>query len=397
MRSSWENNTGTNNMIALTGFRQDFLLAEDVVFLNHGSFGACPKPVFEQYQAWQLELERQPVEFLGRRADSLLDAARAVLANYLNAPLDELIFVPNATLGLNTFIRSLMLRGLKPGDEILTTDHEYGALDHTWEFVERYTGAKYIHRHIPVPVTTHADFVEHFWAGVTPQTKIIFLSHITSPTALTFPVEEICRRARAAGIMTIIDGAHVPGQLPLDITALGADVYSGNLHKWLCSPKGSAFLHVRAEHHRTLEPLVISHGWVDDGTFVSRNQWQGTRDISAFLTVPAAIEYQQQHNWEEVRAACHTLAQITHTRIHALLETEPIYPNSSEWFMQMVHMTVPDCDIQAVKARLYDEFRIEIPWIHHNGRVGLRASFQAYNTPADVDALETALRVIFLA
>lgn len=384
-------------MTLRSDFRSDFLLAEDVVFLNHGSFGACPKPVFEQYQAWQLELERQPVEFLGRRSDALLDAARAELAAYLNAPVDELVFVPNATLGLNTFIRSLMLHSLKAGDEILTTDHEYGALDRTWEFVERYTGAKYIHQHIPMPVTTHADFVEQFWAAVKPQTKIIFLSHITSPTALTFPVGEICRRARAAGIMTIIDGAHVPGQLSLDITALGADVYSGNLHKWLCTPKGSAFLHVRSEHHRTLEPLVISHGWLDDGTFISRNQWQGTRDIAAFLSVPAAIEYQQQHDWVQVRAACHALAEATHTRIHALLETEAICPNSSEWFAQMVHMTLPDCDIEAVKTRLYDEFRIEIPWIRHGGRVGLRASFQAYNSAADIDALETALRVVFRA
>src|SRR5262249_27042375 len=159
------------------------------------------------------------------------------------------------------------------------------ALDLTWEFVCQHTGARYIHHPIPLPVTSIDNFVESFWQQVTPSTRIIFLSHITSPTALIFPIAEIIRRARQAGILTIIDGAHVPGQIPLDLTALDADFYSGNFHKWLCAPKGSAFLFVRPEHHQIIVPNVVSWGWLDTGTFASRNQWQGTRDIAAYLSV----------------------------------------------------------------------------------------------------------------
>ncbi len=209
--------------------RELFLLDPEVVFLNHGSFGACPRPVFEVYQAWQRELEWQPVEFLQRRANTLLDEARTRLAAYVNATPDDLVFVPNATIGLNIVARSLPLQ---PGDEILATDHEYGALDLTWAHVCRKTGARYVRHQIPVPLTgTPEELADAFWAAVTPRTRVVFLSHLTSPTALIFPVAEICRRAREAGIVSIVDGAHVPGHLPLDLTAVGADAYSGNCHK----------------------------------------------------------------------------------------------------------------------------------------------------------------------
>lgn len=378
-------------MVAL---RDQFLLNPDVVFLNHGSFGACPKPVFERYQAWQLELERQPVEFLGRRFDSVMAEARQHLGAYLNAPADDLLYVTNATLGLNVVARSLQLT-LQPGDEILTTNHEYGALNRTWEFISKYTGAKYINHPMPMPMTTAEAFVEAFWQGVTPRTKIIFLSHITSPTALIFPVKEICRRAREQGIMTIIDGAHVPGQIPLDLTDLGADVYSGNLHKWLCAPKGAAFLHVRPEHQHWVEPLVISHGWLDDGTFISRNEWQGTRDVAAFLAVPDAIAFQQAHHWDGVRVVCHQMASDAYQRVLAITEQEPLSPDSPEWFAQMVALPLPPCDTAALKIRLYDEFRLEAPTFEHNGRYIIRVSFQGYNTAHDLDVLEHAIRTIF--
>ncbi|HBY06555.1 MAG TPA: hypothetical protein DEH22_01705 [Chloroflexi bacterium] len=205
-----------------------FLLDPDVIFLNHGSFGACPRPVFEVYQQWQLELERQPVEFLGRRASPLLAEARAALAEYLHCQPDEVVYANNPTTAINLIVRSLPLQ---PGDEILATDHEYGAMERTWHFVCQKTGAIYRQQHIPLPVSTSEAFVETFWAGVTPQTRVIFISHITSPTGLIFPIAEICQRARQAGILTIVDGAHAPGQIPLDLTALGADFYTGACHK----------------------------------------------------------------------------------------------------------------------------------------------------------------------
>ena len=212
-----------------------FLLDPDVVFLNHGSFGACPLPVFETYQTWQRELERQPVAFLGRQAAALMAHARAQLAAYLGAAADEIVYFPNPTTAINMVARSLRLR---PHDEILTTDHEYGAMDRTWRFICHQTGARYVRQPIPLPVTDADVWVETFWHGVTERTKVIFLSHITSPTALTFPVEAICRRARATGLLCIVDGAHTPGQIPLHLPAIGADLYTGACHKWSARRRG---------------------------------------------------------------------------------------------------------------------------------------------------------------
>jgi isopenicillin-N epimerase len=364
------------------------LLDPDVVFLNHGSFGACPKPVFEAYQNWQLELERRPIEFLGRRADTLLGEARAKLGTYLHTNSDDLIFVPNATVGINTIARSL---DLQPGDEILTTNHEYGAIDKTWAFICRKTGACIARHTVELPVTSAHEFVESFWQAVTPHTRVISISHITSPTALIFPIEEICRRARSAGILTIIDGAHAPGQIPVDLTALDADFYSGNCHKWLCAPKGAGFLYARAEHQPLIAPLVISHGWVDASTFVSRNQWQGTRDIAAFLSVPAAIEFQETHDWDEVRRQCHELSRETRQHITDLTGLEPLSPDSTEWFAQMIAAPIPAGDMEELKRTLYDEFRIEVPVFAWNGLNLVRVSLQGYNTHEDADRLLEAL------
>jgi isopenicillin-N epimerase len=369
--------------------RDQFLLDPTVVFLNHGSFGACPRPVFETYQRWQLELERQPVEFLGRRHDELLKKARESLGAYLNVGADELIFVPNATTGINTVVRSLRLR---PGDEILTTDQEYGAMDRTWEFVCARTGACYIHHPIPLPVAPVEEVVESFWQAVTPRTRVIFLSHITSPTALILPVAEICRRARAAGLMTIIDGAHAPGQVSVELKALDVDFYSGNCHKWLCAPKGSGFLYARPECQHLVEPLVVSHGWLPDSTFVSRNEWQGTREIASFLSVPAAIEFQQANHWDEVRQRCHALASQTRQRLADLTGLTPFTPDTPTWFAQMIAAPLPSGDIDELKRRLYDEYRIEVPLGGRNGSNGIRVSFQGYNTQEDADRLIEALR-----
>lgn len=371
--------------------REQFLLDPTVNFLNHGSFGACPKPVFETFQNWQLELERQPVLFLGRRVDDLLDAAREKLAAYLGTQRDSIVFVPNATIGINTVARSLKL---SPGDEILTSDHEYGAMDYTWEFISKKTGAVYVHHPVRLPVTTPEAFVDDFWSAVTPRTKVIFLSHITSPTALRFPIEAICQRARAAGILTVIDGAHAPGQIPLNMDALGADFYSGNCHKWLCAPKGSGFLYARPEHHAAFEPLVISWGYIPDASFVKKNQWQGTRDVAAFLSVPAAIDFQAGHDWESIRSACHELVCFTRRCMSEVTGLPAISPESRDWFVQMASLPIPPCDGEALKKRLYDEYRIEIPYVPWNGQHFLRLSVQAYTTTEQIETLVEAVRAL---
>ena len=206
--------------------KDQFLLDPDIIFLNHGSFGACPRPVFQVYQAWQHEMERQPVEFLGRRATGLMATARSRLADYVGADSSEVVFFPNPTTAVNMVGRSLKLG---PGDEILTTDHEYGAMRRTWRFITRQTGARYVEQHIPLPVESPAEVVEALWSGVNERTRVIYISHITSPTSLVFPLAEVCSRAREAGILTIVDGAHAPGQIPLDLHSLGADLYTGAL------------------------------------------------------------------------------------------------------------------------------------------------------------------------
>ena len=380
----------------MSSLKDQFLIRPDIAFLNHASFGACPRPVVEVWQEWQREMERQPLDFLGldRRYPELLRQARRALAEAFHAEADDLVFVPNVTTGINIVARSLKLQA---DDEILATDHEYGALDRTWTFVCRKTGARYRRQPIPAPVTTHADFVERFWAGVTPRTKVVYLSHITSATALIFPVAEICRRARQAGLLSVIDGAHAPGQIPLDLEAIGADIYVGNLHKWQMNPKGSAFLHVRRPVQPLLEPLVVSWGWESDQPGPSRFQdeqgWQGTRDISPFLSIAAALEFCRQHRWDEVRAHCRERLRRSRQLLQEHFGLEPTCPDSPEWFAQMTSFFLPAGSVTAVELnrRLRTRHQVECWTATWNGRNLLRLSIQGYNDDHDVDRLAAAL------
>jgi isopenicillin-N epimerase len=371
--------------------KEHFLLDPNIHYLNHGSFGATPQPVFAEYQRWQLKLERQPVEFLGRRVTGLLAESRVSLGNFLGTSADNLVYTQNVTISLNIIARSLELG---PGDEVLASDHEYGAMDRMWRFLSRRHGFAYLNQ--KVELTSHADFVESFWAGVTPHTKVIFLSHITSPTALIFPVEQIIRRAREAGILTIIDGAHVAGQLPLDLDSLGVDFYGGNLHKWLCAPKGAGFLYARLEVQHMLKPLVISWGYEAEtpgpSLFVDHHEGWGTRDVAAFLSVPAAIEFQRLHDWDSVRAECRLLVHDAQTRICHLTGLAPLHSGPDPWFAQMAAAPLPlDTDLSTLKTRLYDEHRIEIPLTEWRDKKLIRVSIQGYNSKEDVDALLDAL------
>ena len=369
-----------------------YQLDPNITFLNHGSFGATPEPVFEVYQAWQRELEREPVAFVQRRQETLLDAARSQIASWLNVQAPDISFVVNATSGLNVIARSIPL---EPGDEILTTDLEYGALDLTWDFLCRKAGARYVHQHIALPVATKQDVVDALWEGVTERTRAIFLSHITSGTALILPVEEICARARAEGILTIVDGAHAPGQLDLDLTAMGVDIYSGNFHKWLCTPKGTAFLYVSPDQQEWVESLTISWGWRPGHTFVTRNQKQGTRDISGYLAVPRAIEFQREHNWSAVRDRCYRMLSELRQDLHQRWGTTPISPSSPDWYRQLAVITLPDSAPEDLQDRLFFNHAVEIPLTGHQETRGIRVSVQGYTTELDLDRLRNALEVEF--
>ncbi len=375
------------------GVGDQFLLRPDVTFLNHGSFGATPRPVFERYQAWQRELEAEPVEFLGRRIRDLLREARAPLAAYLHTRPDDLVYVPNITFAVNIVARSL---DLQPGDEVLATNHEYGASDRAWRFNCARRGARYINQPIALPITGVDEFVEQLWAGVTERTRVIFISHITSATALIFPVAEVCRRARAAGILTVIDAAHAPGQIDIQLDDLGADFYLANCHKWLSSPKGAGFLYARPAVQPLLQPLVVSWGWQSempgDSEFQDWFGWVGTDDPSAYLSVPAAIEFQRQHDWPAVRSECHRLAAWARDRAADLTGMEPICPE--DWFGQMCVLPLPHGTLDKLGTRLWDEHRIEIPQIRWQGREFLRISVQAYNSLQDVEKLLTALEAV---
>jgi isopenicillin-N epimerase len=381
----------------MLGLRRFFQLDPSVTFLNHGSFGATPKPVFDAYQNWQLRLESQPVLFLGRELDGLLKDSRQVLGEYLNAEADDLVYIPNATHGVNIISRSL---SLLHGDEIVTSDHEYGACDYSWEFICKKTGANYIHQPIPLPVRTEEGIFESFWLGVTQRTKAIYLSHITSPTALRLPVEKICRLARQAGILTIIDAAHSPGQIPVNLQELGADIVFGNCHKWMLSPKGAAFLYVRREVQHLIEPLIVSWGFnpaPETGTgsrFIDIFQWTGTKDPAAALTVPKAIEFMKEHNWDEVRLECHALLRQAIERISELTLLPPPYPPASGFYSQMGIAALPRSDLVVLKSRLYDEYKIEVPLTQWQDQQFVRISVQAYNRQEDIELLVKALKVL---
>lgn len=382
--------------------RDLFLLDPDVVFLNHGSFGATPRPVFDVYRDWQRRLEWQPVKFLGRDFGGYLAEARAALAPFVNAAADDLVYIPNATHGVNVVARSLELG---PGDEVLASDHEYGACENVWLYLSRRRGFRYVRQPIPLPLTTPEDIVEQFWAGVTPRTKVIFLSHITSPTAVRFPLEAICARAREHGILTVIDGAHAPGQIPVDLQSIGADFYSGNGHKWLMAPKGAAFLYARPSAQHLIEPLLVGWGWGENrelsygSDFLDYNQWPGTNDFSSYLSVPAAIEFQAAHNWAAVREECHALVRQFTARMETLTGLPDVYPaEPGDFFRQMAIAPLPPIrDLKALKDCLYDEYQIEIPLIAWGGRHFIRISVQGYNTQGDVDALISALAALLPA
>ncbi len=242
----------TNNL------KSQFLLNPEITFLNFGSFGACPKPVFAEYQKWQLELEKEPVQFIAVNGPQNLKTSREALAGYINCVADDLVYVTNPSYAINIIAKSF---NLNAGDEILSTNLEYGALDRTWRYYCKKAGAKYIKQPINLPLVSKEKFIEDFFKGLTKKTKAIFISHITSSTALIFPAKEICEAAKAKGLMTIVDGAHVPGHISLNLAELQADVYTGACHKWMCAPKGCSFLYIKKEFQNLFDPLIISWGY----------------------------------------------------------------------------------------------------------------------------------------
>ena len=383
-----------------------FLLDPSVTFLNHGSFGARPREVIAAQDGLRRGLEASPVEFLGRRSSGLLEEALLPLADLVGADSGDLAFVANATTGAGIAAASV---ALSPGDEVLGSDHEYGACVMGWKRACAGSGAAWREFEVPLPWAGDDDFMARLEAAVTPRTKVLFLSHITSPTALRFPVERAVAFARGRGIVTVIDGAHAPGHVDLDLGAIGADFYFGNCHKWLCAPLGSAFIQVRRPLHASVQPPVASwglvaeaesaaaggtaatvhDGYVGASTLSRRLRWLGTRDLTPFLAVPAAIAFCARHSGPAEAARCATLADSTARRVASLFGLGPATPGSQG--LRMALAPLPPCDGAAVKAELFDRYRIEVPVTSFGGRSWLRLSFHVYNDEADAEALLAAL------
>jgi isopenicillin-N epimerase len=345
--------------------REGFLLDPEVAYFNHGGYGACTEAVFEEYRRWQLELERDPTDFFTRQLEDALWEARTALASFVGATANDLVFAPNTTSALNAVIRSLRIR---PEEEILTTKHEYGAVLRTLGFIRA-----------NVVQVEPDELVEN----ISIRTRAIVVSHITSPTALVLPVEEICAAARHAGVLSIVDGAHVPGHIPLNLASLGADVYAGNCHKWLCAPKGAGFLWAAPEHQDWIEPLVVSWGYHEAAGFGERHGWQGTRDPSAYLSVPKAIELHATFDLEAARAlADEAEAGVTRYGPRPLRGTRsPV----------MRAFTVRSPDSTRLQRRLYEEHRVEVPVYEWEDTTLLRVSIGPYNDQSDLQRLIRAL------
>jgi len=377
--------------------KEQFLLDPEISYLNHGSFGACPKPVFDEYQRWQLELERNPLDYYTRNLNGLfskiasgpLEDSRKALASFVNTDSEGLIFTPNVTVALNAIAHSI---DLNAGDEVLTTDHEYGTIQATWQ--RKCDSSNAVLKQVPItlPVGTQEAFAEHFWAQITPKTKVILLSHITSATALVLPVKEICSRARQAGIITVIDGAHAAGQLDLNLQDIDADFYTSNCHKWLLTPKGTGFLYVHHSQRESFEPLVISWAELNRPSFALRHEMWGTRDMAGFLCIPAALEFREQWNWSEISKLSRLVVYDYRVRFTELFEQDLICDES--WLAQMASVLMPEnTDALALWTYLWEQHKIEAMITKWHDKPILRLGYNGYNTPEEMEAFYQAIRL----
>jgi len=384
---------------------QHWTLDPRIDFLNHGSFGACPKPVLEAQTELRARMERQPLQFLARDLEGLLDEARGDLARFIWADPDDLAFVPNATSGVNTVIRSLEL---EPGDELLTTDHAYNACRNALRWQER-RGAKVVVAAVPWPIAGPSQVVDAVLGAVTARTRLALLDHVTSPTGIIFPVEEIVGRLQERGIDSLIDGAHAPGMMPLDLRGIGAAYFTGNCHKWLCAPKGAAFLYVRRDRQQRIRPLTISHGANAARTERSRFRlefdWTGTDDPTPFLCIPHALRFLGSlfpGGWPDLIERNHALAVRGRKLLCEALRVEA--PAPEEMLGSLASVPLPDAKGKMPLARgvfwhplqraLLERHDIEVPVMPFPAlpRQLIRISAQAYNSEDQFARLATALR-----
>ena len=365
-------------------------LRPDVAFLNHGSFGAVPRVVAAAQEQWRHRIEAEPIEVLARRSPELLETVRGKLGEFLHTAPANLGLVTNATEAVNAILRDYPLH---LGDELLTTDHVYNAVRQTMRHTVRRAGAEVREVAIPLPALSSADITDRILAAITPRTRLLVIDHITSPTALVFPIAEIIRACRCRGVDVLVDGAHAPGMIDLDLDALAPTFYTGNLHKWVCAPRGSAFLYVHPDRQRQTHAPVISHD-LDQG-FIREFAWQGTRDLSAWLAIPAAIDFLAQFGHAAVRRHNFELCRWAHELLCTRLNVEPISPLDGSLLGSIATVRLPvrrdGGHWPDFQQRLYDEYRIEVPLVWWNEQAFVRTASHIYNRPEEYERLARVL------
>ena len=391
---------------ARSSLARHWALGDETVFLNHGSFGACPRVVLERQSVLRAQMEREPIRWFVEDLEPLLDRARHALARFISADAEGLAFVANATVGVNTVLRNLRL---SPGDELLTNTHEYNACSNALRFEAERTGARVVTAEVPFPIRGEEDVVRAVLGAATARTRLCLLSHVTSATAIIFPVERIVRELSARGIDTIVDGAHAPGMIETDVSHINAAYYTGNCHKWMCTPKGAAFLHVRADRRENFHTLVISHGFntrrTDRSQFRIEADYTGTADMTAALCIPECIEFMESlvpGGWAQVRRRNREAAIAGRSILCSVLRAEPPAPESMLGSMATVPIrartaaeaAVPSRYHDALQDRLISRWRIQAPVVLFplgSDRRWVRIAMQAYNTLEEVEYFARAL------
>jgi isopenicillin-N epimerase len=377
----------------LADLRSRWMLKDGITFLNHGSFGAIPKVVFDAQTQWRQRIEAEPIELIARRGEQLIDTAKKAVGASFGMQPKDFGFVTNATEGVNAVLRSIQL---SPGDELLTTHHVYHAVRQTMKEIARRARAVCREVAIPLPVVSSQQIADLVLGAISPKTRLLVIDHVTSPTALVFPVEQIVAGCREKGVAILIDGAHAPGMLPLNVQQIGADYYAANLHKWVCAPKGTAFLWVTPEHQAGVHPAVISHN-LDQG-LAKEFTWQGTRDLSSWLTAPTAINFMEDLAWDQVMRHNHQLASWAHAMLVERWDVEPISPLDGSLLGSMATVQLPgklaELDGQDAidfQQRLYTELSLELPVVRFDNRTFIRVSCHVYNVPGDYERLAEIL------
>lgn len=381
----------------------NWLLEKDITFLNHGAFGACPIPVLAAQTQFREQLEREPLRFVMREFEPLLDRARIKLAEFIGARENELVFVPNATTGVNAVLRSL---NFSADDELLTTNQEYNACRNVINFVANRTGAKIVVAQVPFPIESPQQVVEAVINCISPRTKLALLDHIVSQTGLIFPIQQLVKELANRGVDTLVDGAHAPGMVALNLHEINPAYYTGNCHKWLSAPKGAGFLYVRPDKQAEIRPTVISHGAnsprTDKSLFQLEFDWMGTDDPSAYLSVPVAIDFMGSlfsGGWEELRSKNHKMALAARQILVEKLGLSLLCPDEMVGAMAVIYLPDADADIvrkgglPPIQNQLWDRFKIEVPvmpWPDAGNRL-IRISAQVYNSLSQYEYLAEAL------